>query len=816
MMTRTVRRALAVILAGALLILVGSVPARAIIVPPDPNDPNPPTYPPGSSGWCYVNSGGRLTTPAATVGAGAFLTLNYTADVPSQCMAYVHVYGPGSDGQANLGSTGSMTVNAPIAFGTATWNLSVTIPGQVPKTVGSTSVTVVAPRQSAVAVARNGDGRMEYFRTQSSGALTHRSQTAAGGVSAWTPFDGSLNSIAAETGSDGRVEVFGVSAQGTPWYRYQLVAGAGTWSDWQQFPSWQPGTDTMLTLAVTRDGAGRLHVFGSTPAGQLWQSVQGQAGNPDYWTAWTSMGSSSLVALAAGTDADGTIELVGLRPDGAILQRWSTGSGWTEFSAIPGGLTSIAMARQGDGRLELIGTNMWDSIWENWQTGPNQRAGWNGWQLASGQLVSVGAQTNAAGAVEVLGVNRQQGFFHTTRSGVGGAWSWPQFDETVAPSGSTVAAPSAGALQVGAQGVGTRLTDRSTNEAGFQVQRRDNRGRWAVAHNTATTNAAGTGDTYDWTDTADLSGQCYRFVAYTHDDFAATAEQCGVRPDGGRFPQAVSTVAQQWSGFSTVNGGTGELHNTKTGSDVVWQERTFGENLGWGNADAWTFEAQGGPQLMKGQALALRLGSHGYLRYSHRQFGVDLELTSEPVYEWYVIGGGSGEESRAGTALSGGGAIWNRTAQAYLVNGGETWGIDLNWYQVGDGSTPPMQNPPPTQFTGIGTVKVVNCAPDQHPLEVFLQDRSAGGGFTDKGSVAPAWVAGGCPGQSPPTVTFSGLIAGHQYVLVTTDRLNSYCGSHTDNPLEGGCQTSVATFTGDTSGNGHTLTQYVGINIVVT
>ncbi|MBO0654465.1 hypothetical protein J1792_17255 [Streptomyces triculaminicus] len=84
-------------------------------------------------------------------------------------------------------------------------------------------------------MARNADGRLEIFGTNSAGNIYHRWQTAIGGPwSAWEQFDGALSQVAAETNADGRIELFGVNGGGYPYHRWQTRIG-GPWSGWEQF-----------------------------------------------------------------------------------------------------------------------------------------------------------------------------------------------------------------------------------------------------------------------------------------------------------------------------------------------------------------------------------------------------------------------------------------------------------------------------------------------------------------------------------------------------------------------------------------------------
>src|SRR5947208_13926227 len=133
----------------------------------------------------------------------------------------------------------------------------------------------------------------------------------------------------------------------------------------------------------------------------------------------------------------------------------------------------------------------------------------------------------------------------------------------------------------------------------------------------------------------------------------------------------------QWGGLSSTNDGTGDLVNYKMNKLLKHGSQTFGVDLNWGDTSLWRVEAQGGPHLMKGQAVALKVWGGGWLKYGNQTWGVDLQLSSTPVYEWYAIGLQNDPSERAypGFSLTDGGtfALWNSSAQAYLVHGDQTW-----------------------------------------------------------------------------------------------------------------------------------------------
>jgi hypothetical protein len=311
------------------------------------------------------------------------------------------------------------------------------------------------------------------------------------------------------------------------------------------------------------------------------------------------------------------------------------------------------------------------------------------------------------------------------------------------------------------------------------VEKRDQQGAWDVVHTVPTRDMAGSGDTYSWVDTAtNVSGQCYRIAAINVTDETDTAEQCTVRPDPASFPQGASAPAMQWDGLYSTNDSIGYLHNNKLDETLTTGNETFGVNLNWddGSKDIQV-EAQGGPNLMRGQALALKTAG-GWLKYGHQDYGVDLQLSSTPSYEWYAIGdtGTPGDETtHAGEPLGDGGyfALWNNVLKAYLVNGHQTLGIDLNWYKPGDGSNPPPP-PPPPPTTRFKSYQVINCTwPEQDTVGVWAKELTTGSAWTLVGNLESNWTADGTCGVgdiSGSPVTFTPPVSGHVYDVIAGGR----------------------------------------------
>jgi hypothetical protein len=367
-----------------------------------------------------------------------------------------------------------------------------------------------------------------------------------------------------------------------------------------------------------------------------------------------------------------------------------------------------------------------------------------------------------------------------------------------------VTAPATPTLTTFVSSVAVNWVDPATNESTFLVQKRDGSGNWQTIQQVPTRNTISQGDPYTWMDTdRSQSGQCYRVAATNNVSTSYSAERCTVRPDASRFPQNVPAGAVEWSGLSSVNDGTGTLLNHANNQHLYFSSRLLGVDLDFQDSPSlWKVEAQGGPQLMKGQAVALRVWGGGWLKTGSPVFGIGLDLDlNTPSYEWYVVGGGS-----PGTPLNSGTfALWNSVRSDYLVydGGAGTGVVKLLWYGQTGGT------PPPTQ--GVKTYRLFNCSVQQHAVEVWVADQTAGGAFVDRGSVNQQYGPGGCvaPGSVPFTFT---PVSGHHYRVVATDRTLPACGG-IDNPQVGACQKMVTEFNGDASGYTRTDTVDIGTQI---
>jgi hypothetical protein len=224
-------------------------------------------------------------------------------------------------------------------------------------------------------------------------------------------------------------------------------------------------------------------------------------------------------------------------------------------------------------------------------------------------------------------------------------------------------------------------------------------------------------------------------------DSATRRSDGTVRPDPSRFPQNVPQAAPQWYGLSNVNDGTGNLQNANRSSytSLTHANQTWGVDLDWSKYPAlWKIEAHGGPHLMHGQAVALRVWGGGWLTYGNETWGVDLVLSNKPSYQWYVLGGQPGSPIANGKF-----ALWNSAANGYLVAAHQTWGVSLDWYKTPGESTGTVHN---------ASVRMTA----QPPVEGYVPFLGYFGGGPGNNSVLTE------VSNSPYGVTLSFVKPGHQ------------------------------------------------------
>jgi hypothetical protein len=125
----------------------------------------------------------------------------------------------------------------------------------------------------------------------------------------------------------------------------------------------------------------------------------------------------------------------------------------------------------------------------------------------------------------------------------------------------------------------------------------------------------------------------------------------------------------------------------------------------------------------------------------------------------------------------------------------QTWGVDLNWYQKTQPQTSSTTPPPPQ---GWADVVAYNCTQEARPLEMWVEDYTAGTGFVDKGQLNPLWSdeEGGCSVTSDDVTTYN-LITGHTYLFRAIDFDAPGCSN---DPTLGACDRDDLTIMGNANG----------------
>jgi hypothetical protein len=163
-------------------------------------------------------------------------------------------------------------------------------------------------------------------------------------------------------------------------------------------------------------------------------------------------------------------------------------------------------------------------------------------------------------------------------------------------------------------------------------------------------------------------------------------------------------------------------------------------------------------------------------------------LVSTPVYQWYILGGTPGS-----TVDSAEFSLWDGAASDFLVEHNQNFGVDLEWYK----KTLPPATPPAPAPAGVKLLIEYNCYMDGDPLEMWVNDATAGTGWTDRGAVQNGWIDGdGCEETSDDSWTFA-PISGHRYEVRAVDFEADGCSN---DPTDGPCDVADTAFVGDANG----------------
>jgi hypothetical protein len=225
--------------------------------------------------------------------------------------------------------------------------------------------------------------------------------------------------------------------------------------------------------------------------------------------------------------------------------------------------------------------------------------------------------------------------------------------------------------------------DWAYNEQAFMVFRRGANGSWNHIASVNTPDQPGYRFDMSLTDPVQGSGhgQCYMITAVIWGGgYGQSDEKCTA------FNPAVPEASVEWVSvnyhneiYSGQDWGFWNVHEDVNQYFYLgYQNREYGINLGWVphniGATSWMIKAQGladGATVPNKHPVALRSAGAGkWLRYGVRDYGVNLEWSNTPAYEWEII------RPADNTSF----ALYNRVTGNYLVFKPQTYGISLGWY----------------------------------------------------------------------------------------------------------------------------------------
>jgi metallophosphoesterase (TIGR03767 family) len=248
-----------------------------------------------------------------------------------------------------------------------------------------------SPLGSPIAVARNQDGRLEFFGTDAAGNLwnTHE-RTVSGDLVRWTMLEQGpgWQSVTAASNQDGRIELFAIDSSGTITRRSQTAANSSTYSQPQRFDG------SFATAAAVTDQWGGLQIYANLSTGLIqhrWQDFLNDDSTTHGWfTPWTQLG-GAVTRMTVKTGSDGRGVLVGITEEGTLFQRKmnvpnaQTEEEWGGEIPLDGLLESVEMALNRDGRLVIFGINGDGQLFQRFETAPHS-AIWGPWMLLPTQF----------------------------------------------------------------------------------------------------------------------------------------------------------------------------------------------------------------------------------------------------------------------------------------------------------------------------------------------------------------------------------------------------------------------------------------------
>jgi subtilisin family serine protease len=226
---------------------------------------------------------------------------------------------------------------------------------------------------NAVAAEAGADGRLQIaFTNRRDESVWHRSQAFVDSDNwySWSSMNGLLTAVAMARDSDGRMELFGVNRNGTAYQSMQTAPNADTWTAWAPFGTFNP-TDRIRAIAAQTNGSGQIEVFMLLGDGRIWHKWQTQPGGA--WTPWWNV-DGQLASIAVARNNSGALELIGVNTSGQVWRRTQAFAGtnnWFSWSQLDSGMKHVAAETTVDGRVVLFTVDTNHTVWYRWQTAPD-------------------------------------------------------------------------------------------------------------------------------------------------------------------------------------------------------------------------------------------------------------------------------------------------------------------------------------------------------------------------------------------------------------------------------------------------------------
>jgi hypothetical protein len=255
----------------------------------------------------------------------------------------------------------------------------------------------------SVRVATDPWGRLQVLVIGSDSALWVNGQLTPNGTSwsGWQRLYGAqLKQIEVDTNYAGLPVVFAIGGGNAVYFQWE--SSPGNWSGWYGGVGGNLSSIAMKSIAVSRDPAGRLQVFGLDQGGYPWVSTQTYPGSLSF-TSWHYLG-GNVQQLSAITDASGRVTLFALGDDNAVYWQQEDASGnWTGWQPLYGQVKSVTAGRDALGRMEVVAVGFDGQVYALHQASAN--GSWGNWSAGFGGTFWPGTLTlgnEANGTLDVF------------------------------------------------------------------------------------------------------------------------------------------------------------------------------------------------------------------------------------------------------------------------------------------------------------------------------------------------------------------------------------------------------------------------------